>query len=175
LRHFARRLHVVVVHSSPVVDPLDTFAVDDGGVHPSPHAKEFGMTPDGPIDAGSPSPLFAGLSRRQLALASRLSTQLEIPAGRVLAREGSVGTEFIVVLDGQVDVLCQDDLVATRGPGTPLGEIALLSGRPRTATLVARTPLRVQVSSRSEFECLLADIPELSRRLHATMAERLAA
>jgi CRP-like cAMP-binding protein len=86
-----------------------------------------------------------------------------------------VGTEFIVVLDGQVDVLCQDDLVATRGPGTPLGEIALLSGRPRTATLVARTPLRVQVSSRSEFECLLADIPELSRRLHATMAERLAA
>ena len=93
----------------------------------------------------------------------------------MLAHEGAVGNEFIVVLDGQVDVVQHDDLVATRGPGTPLGEIALLRGGPRTATLVARTPLRVQVSSRSEFECLLADIPELSRRLHATMAERLAA
>lgn len=133
------------------------------------------MTPDGPIDAGSLSPLFAGLSRRQLALASRLSTQLEIPAGRVLAREGAVGAEFIVVLDGQVDVLRQDDLVATRGPGAALGEIALLSGRPRTATLVSRTPLRVRVSSRSEFDCLVAEIPEFARRLHATMAERLAA
>jgi len=133
------------------------------------------MNRPGPIRTEASSPLFAGLTRRQLALTSRLSTQLEIPAGRVLAHEGAVGAEFIVVLRGRVDVVRHDDLVATRGPGAPLGEIALLSGRPRTATLVARTPLRVQVSSRSEFECLLTDIPELARRLQATMAERLAA
>jgi CRP-like cAMP-binding protein len=120
-------------------------------------------------------PLFAGLSRQQLAMATRLSTPIDLPAGQVLARQGAVGAEFFIVIDGHVDVVQSGEVVATRGPGSPLGEIALLGARPRTATLVARTPVRARVASQREFVGLLATVPEISQRLHVTMAERLAA
>ncbi len=120
-------------------------------------------------------PLFADLSRKQLRLASQLSTPLDLPAGHVLARQGSVGAEFFIVLQGRVEVVRSGDLVATRGPGSPLGEIALLGARPRTATLIARTPVHARVASQREFAGLLAEVPEISRRLHAIMLERLAA
>ena len=120
-------------------------------------------------------PLLAGLSKHQLGLATLLSTPLDLPAGQVLARQGATGAEFFVLLDGDVEVVRSGELVATRGPGSPLGEMALLGVQPRTATLVARTPVRVRVASQREFGGLLASVPEISRRLHLTMAERLAA
>ena len=120
-------------------------------------------------------PLFADLSKKQLSLASRLSTPLDLPAGHLLARQGSVGAEFFIVLHGHVEVVRGGDLVATRGPGSPLGEIALLGARPRTATLIAQTPVHARVASQREFAGLLAEVPEISRRLHAIMVERLAA
>jgi CRP-like cAMP-binding protein len=120
-------------------------------------------------------PLFADLSRKQLGLASQLSTPLDLPAGHVLARQGSVGAEFFIVLHGYVDVVQNGNRVATRGPGCPLGEIALLGARPRTATLIAQAPVHVRVVSQPEFAGLLAEVPEISQRLRALMLERLAA
>jgi len=119
-------------------------------------------------------PLFAGLSRRQLELVSRLTTPLELPAGHVLAQEGDSGAEFFVVIEGAVEVVQNRTLVATRGPGSPLGEIALLGERRRTATLIAQTPVTARVASRREFTGLLAEVPDVAQRLQATMAERLA-
>lgn len=120
-------------------------------------------------------PFLAGLSKQQLGLASRLSTALELPVGQILARQGATGAQFFIVIEGHVEVIRNGELVATRGPGSPLGEIALLSARPRTATLIAQTPVRARVASQREFAYLLVEVPEISHRLHATMAERLAA
>ena len=120
-------------------------------------------------------PLFSGLSKKQLGLASQLSTPLDLAAGHVLARQGSVGTEFFIVLEGHVDVVQNGNLVATRGPASPLGEIALLDARPRTASLIAQTPVQARVASQREFAGLIAEAPEISRRLRALMLERLAA
>jgi CRP-like cAMP-binding protein len=120
-------------------------------------------------------PLFADLSRKELALASRLSTPVSLPPGQVLARQGAIGAEFFVVLSGQVDVLQNGDLIAQRGAGAPLGEIALLGARPRTATLVARTDVDVLVVAEREFRSLLVGVPHVATRLHSTMTERLAA
>ncbi|HXY94415.1 MAG TPA: cyclic nucleotide-binding domain-containing protein [Acidimicrobiia bacterium] len=119
-------------------------------------------------------PLLRGLSSRQLALVDRLSTPVELPAGEYLAQQGLPGAEFFILLDGRVEVVQDRKLVATRGPGAPLGEIALLGGRRRTATLIAQTPVRARVASRPEFTGLVAEIPELGERLQATMEERLA-
>jgi CRP-like cAMP-binding protein len=119
-------------------------------------------------------PLLDGISPKQLGWVPRLSTPLELPAGKVLAHQGTMGAEFLIVLDGWVEVVQGNRLVVTRGPGSPLGEISLLGDRPRTATLIAETPVRARVASRREFAGLLAEIPELSARLHETMAERLA-
>jgi CRP/FNR family cyclic AMP-dependent transcriptional regulator len=119
-------------------------------------------------------PLFEGLSKKQLRRISALMTRLDLPAGKVLTREGQQGYEFVIVLEGEVDVRHEDRVVAARGPGEYVGEIALLDKRPRTATVVATTPVSVEVLSRPEFMSLLAQEPELSEQILATMAQRLA-
>jgi CRP/FNR family transcriptional regulator, cyclic AMP receptor protein len=119
-------------------------------------------------------PLFEGLSKRQLRRISALMTRLDRPAGKVLTREGQQGYEFFIVLEGEVEVRQGDRVVARRGPGEYVGEIALLDKRPRTATVVATTPVSVEVLSRREFMSLLAQAPQLSEQIMATMAQRLA-
>jgi CRP/FNR family transcriptional regulator, cyclic AMP receptor protein len=119
-------------------------------------------------------PLFAGLSKRQLRRISSLMTRIDRPAGQVLTTEGQPGFEFFIVLEGEVEVRQGDRVIATRRPGEYVGEIALLGRRPRTATVVATTPVSLEVLSRREFVSLLAQAPELSEQLLATMAQRLA-
>jgi CRP-like cAMP-binding protein len=118
-------------------------------------------------------PLFRGLSKKQLRRISALMTRIDRPAGEVLTREGEQGCEFFIVLDGEVEVRHGDRVIATRRPGEYVGEIALLDKRPRTATVVATTPVSVEVLSRREFVSLLAEVPELSEEILATIAQRL--
>jgi CRP-like cAMP-binding protein len=119
-------------------------------------------------------PLFESLSKQELRLVSQLATYLEEPAGAVLTKEGAAGHEFIIVLDGEVEIRKGDEVIATRGPGSYVGEIALIDHRPRTATVIAKTPVRLEVIGQREFAGLLAEVPELSQRLLATVARRLA-
>jgi CRP-like cAMP-binding protein len=119
-------------------------------------------------------PLFEGLSKKELRLVAQLSTYLEEPAGAVLPREGETGHEFIIVLDGEVEIRRADQVIASRGPGTYVGEIALLDHRPRTATVVAKTPVRLEVIGQREFAGLMAEVPEISQKLLPAMAKRLA-
>jgi CRP-like cAMP-binding protein len=120
-------------------------------------------------------PLFEGLSKKQLSQVSSLMTPLDLKAGKVLARQGEVGREFLILLEGQVEVVRDGKIIAVRGPGDFIGEIALLDNRPRTATVTARTDVVVEVLNRGEFASLLAKAPELSAQVMATMARRLAA
>jgi len=119
-------------------------------------------------------PLFEGLSKKQLRRISSLMTRIDRPAGQILTTEGQRGSEFFIVLEGEVEVRQGDRVIATRRPGDYVGEIALLDKRPRTATVVATTPVSVEVLSRREFVSLLAEVPELSEQIMATMARRLA-
>jgi CRP/FNR family cyclic AMP-dependent transcriptional regulator len=119
-------------------------------------------------------PLFAGLSKKHLRRISRLMTRLDRPAGQVLTTEGELGSEFFVVLEGEVEVRQGNRVIATRRPGEYVGEISLLDRRPRTATVVATTSVSIEVLNRREFLSLLAEAPELSEQILATMAQRLA-
>jgi CRP-like cAMP-binding protein len=119
-------------------------------------------------------PLFKGLSKGQLAEISGLMTCVEISAGTVPARQGEIGREFVILLEGEVEVARDGRVVAVRGPGEYLGEMALLDDRPRTATVTAKTDATVEVLNRAEFVSLLAEAPELSSRIMATVARRLA-
>ena len=101
-------------------------------------------------------------------------TPLDIAAGRVLAHEGEIGREFMILLGGEIEVARDGKVIAVRGAGDYVGEIALLDERPRTATLTARTDIVVEVLNRAEFSSLLAEAPDLSGQLRATMTRRLA-
>src|SRR6266511_283989 len=119
-------------------------------------------------------PLFEGLSKKQLRRISSLMTRIDRPAGQILTTEGQRGYEFCIVLEGDVEVRQGDRVIATRRPGVYVGEIALLDKRPRAATVVAMNTVSVEVLSRREFVSLLAEVPELSEQIMATMARRLA-
>ena len=119
-------------------------------------------------------PLFRDCETPQLRQIEHLMTTITAPAGRVLTTEGEPGREFIIVLEGEVEVRHGDHVIATRGPGEFFGEIALLDDRPRTATVVAKTPVTMEVLNRAEFGSLLAEFPDLAAQIMATMAQRLA-
>ena len=119
-------------------------------------------------------PLFSGLSKKDLREISGLATQLKLPQGRELTHQGGRGYEFVVVLEGTVDVLIDGKVVATCGAGDFFGEMALLEDRPRTATVVAKTDVTVDVIGRPEFLVLLDDHPEIDKQLRAAMERRLA-
>jgi len=119
-------------------------------------------------------PLFASLPPAQLLVIAQLASRVEVPAGQELTREGDEGREFIVVLDGEVEVRRQGQLVATLGPGSHFGEIALLAHSPRTATVTAKTPVVAESIGRSGFALALAEVPGLSENLLAATATRLA-
>jgi CRP/FNR family cyclic AMP-dependent transcriptional regulator len=119
-------------------------------------------------------PLFAGLSKKDLREVSGSATRLNLSQGRELTHQGGRGYEFIVVLEGTVDVLIDGNLVATCGAGDFFGEMALLDDRPRTATVIAKTDVIVDVIGRPEFSVLLADHPQIDKQLRAAMDRRLA-
>jgi CRP-like cAMP-binding protein len=120
-------------------------------------------------------PLFEGLSKKHLEQVSALATRIDASEGKVLTREGDVGREFIVILEGTVEIKRGDELIATHGAGDYIGEISLLEHTPRTATVVATTPVVLDVIGQREFATLLEDEPEIGRKIKATAAERLAA
>lgn len=119
-------------------------------------------------------PLFQGLSKKQLRHVSSLATQISRPEGTVLTEEGDVGHEFMIVLEGEIEVRRGDRVVATRGPGTYFGEIALVDRTPRTATVVATSPVVLEVIGEREFSGMLVEVPELAEKIDVTKAERLA-
>ena len=113
-------------------------------------------------------PLFAGLSRKELAEVAGLADEIDIPEGTVITREGASGREFIVIIDGTAEVVRGGNTVATLGAGGFLGEIALVTGGPRTATVSATSPVHALVIEGHAFHQLMSDAPGfMTKVLHA--------
>jgi len=120
-------------------------------------------------------PLFEGLTNKQLREVSNLATRMNLAAGRELTKQGATGKEFLIVLDGSVDVLIDGVVVASPAPGECYGEVALLADRPRTATVVATSDVTVDIIGRLEFYDMLERQPQIAARLQEAMAAHLAA
>jgi CRP-like cAMP-binding protein len=106
-------------------------------------------------------PLFEHCSRRELGKIAAITEEIAVEDGEVLITEGDRGRDFFVIISGEVEVRRKGRRVATLGPGTYFGEIALLSQQPRTATVRAVTPLRLLAIADRDFVELLDAIPEL--------------
>jgi CRP-like cAMP-binding protein len=119
-------------------------------------------------------PFFAGLSKRELEQVGQWTTELDVPEGRILGREGSVAYEFFVLEDGVAEVTIDGSHVADLGPGDFFGEIGLLERERRTATVTAKTPIRVIVMLGSEFRAMEREMPDVARRVREAIEERLA-
>ena len=118
-------------------------------------------------------PLFERCSKRELALIAALADELDLPAARSLTSEGTGGFEFIVLVEGAADVVRKRRVVNELGPGDFVGEIALVSGRPRTATVKTRGPAKILVITASGFRTLMHDVPAIQDKVLAAITARL--
>jgi CRP/FNR family cyclic AMP-dependent transcriptional regulator len=125
------------------------------------------------VEALKRAPLFEGLSKKELRKLAQATEDLKIEAGTVLCREGSLGREFFVIVDGVAEVTKGGKRLATRQAGEFFGEIALLTTTKRTATVTAKTPIRCFILTRGDFRRVLDESPTVERKVMQALAERL--
>ncbi len=119
--------------------------------------------------------LFSQASRSELTVIARQLTRLEVEAGRVLVREGTVGREFMILVEGEAEVSQGGRKIATLGPGDLVGEMALLheQGRGRrNATVTAVTDVVIYAGSPSEFRQIIEAAPSVAEKVRQTVASR---
>jgi CRP/FNR family transcriptional regulator, cyclic AMP receptor protein len=119
-------------------------------------------------------PLFEACSQAELARIATITTQLDVPDGEVLIREGETGDLFFVLVKGSAEVRKGKRRVATLGPGDFAGEIALLSDIPRTATVSTTSLVTALRATRKGFSALLETSPKIQQKVLRALADRLA-
>ena len=131
------------------------------------------MRKDAKIDRLSQVPMFSACSRKDLGLIAKYADELNVDADEVLVREGDTGREFYVVVEGKAKVTRKGREIAVLGPGSYFGELSLLDGEKRDASVTSTTPADLLVVGIREFSTLLEDVPQITRKLLAGMARRL--
>ena len=118
-------------------------------------------------------PLFRGIDAEGLDALARRATQVEFPAGHVIARQGEIGTGFFVVIEGRVRVVRDGEVVATLGPGEFFGELSVLDGMPRNAMVAAEIPTTCLALAAWDFDAVLLKQPRLTLAILRGVAARL--
>ena len=131
------------------------------------------MARDEKLDLLQGIPLFAGLDRHHLERLGMLTEEVDVPAGKVLIRQGEHGDDMMVIVSGEASVDRDGARINQLGPGEFFGEIALVAGGPRTATVTAQTPTRLLVLNRRDFHALMDEFPAVATKVLLTLAHRL--
>jgi CRP/FNR family cyclic AMP-dependent transcriptional regulator len=115
-------------------------------------------------------PLFESLSKRHLRKIAGLTSTVEYNSGDTVIQEGEPGDSFFVTVSGQAKVVSGGKTLHRLIPGDHFGEISLLDGRPRSASVVAETPLSLLRLTRASFLRLVKEDADLARALLASLA-----
>jgi CRP/FNR family cyclic AMP-dependent transcriptional regulator len=129
---------------------------------------------DAKVELLKRTPLFAGCTKSELRELAKTADELDLREGTVLIREGRPGREFFVLIDGTAVVTKQGKKIADLGPGDWLGEIALITDSPRTATVTATSPVDVLVITDRRFRSVVETMPSIALKMLASVGERLA-
>ena len=118
-------------------------------------------------------PLFSGFNEKELRRVAELARVMDVPAATAVTQIGEPGNSFFVIIDGAVAVRTPVGTGAQLHPGEFFGEMSLLDGEPRSATIVATTDLRLLVVDRSHFWRLLDETPDLIRGMLTILSRRV--
>jgi CRP/FNR family cyclic AMP-dependent transcriptional regulator len=118
-------------------------------------------------------PLLAGLNDKQLRIIERQAKEVTFSEGKILCKEGETGTGLHVILEGETKVQVRGRTRRRMGPGAFYGEIALLDGGPRTATVVAETDGRLLSIPFWNFKNLIKEYPTMALKMLEEVAARL--
>ena len=115
------------------------------------------------------------IARAGVLRVAQLADDVEVEAGELLIDQGRVGQECFVIESGQAEVFVGEEHLVTVGPGSMVGEMALIDRRPRTATVVATTSMALLAFDTKAFQKLLSEMPKAEERVHALLAARIKA
>jgi CRP/FNR family transcriptional regulator, cyclic AMP receptor protein len=118
-------------------------------------------------------PLFRGLTNRELRDIAKATVELDIEQGKEFVTQGDVGREAFIIVEGTAEAIRNGKKIGELGPGACVGELALLDHGPRTASVVAATPLTVLVLGPREFNGVLDEVPTLNHKLLEALAGRV--
>jgi len=125
------------------------------------------------IELLSQTRLFAGVGAEGLERIADRITEVEVPANRVIARQGEIGTGFFIIASGAVTVIRDGDTLATLGPGDFFGELSVLDGKPRNAQVVSKQPTTCLALATWDFEAVVRDQPSVALAILRELAGRL--
>jgi CRP-like cAMP-binding protein len=120
-------------------------------------------------------PLFAGLSKDDQKVVAQYADEVDVEPGTVLAQEGRLAYEFFAIKAGTAEVKVGGAHTAALGPGDFFGEIGLLGGDRRVASVVATTPMSLVVLTGSQLRAIDSRMPGVAERIRSAMAQRIAA
>ena len=118
-------------------------------------------------------PLFSGCTDAELARIAHISKIVESPTGTILTEIGAPGNSFFFIIDGRVSVQTAVGSGDPLRPGDFFGEMSLLDGEPRSATVTATTDVRLLIVEHSHFWRLLEEAPDLVRRILIVLSRRV--
>jgi len=133
----------------------------------------FRMRKNVKVELLSRVPLFSGLSKAQLGQVAMIADEIDLPAGTTVIREGERGREFLVVIEGEVEVRRKGKRLAVLRDGEFVGEIALVSDIPRVATVTTCSPVRALVITDRQFRSLIQRVPTIALKVLDAVATRL--
>ena len=125
------------------------------------------------IDLLKKVPLFSSLSQRHLKEISKHADQVKVDTGKVLAQQGKTGWEFIFIVDGKARVEKDGKVIRQLSEGDFFGEVALIDGKPRTASVTAETDMTVLIVHKASFNHLLDTIPGLQKKVLISLCDYL--
>ena len=128
---------------------------------------------DGKIELLKTVPLFSHCNKKQMSAVASLADLVQLPAGTQLITEGATGREFMVIVEGTGEVRRKGRKIDTLGPGDFIGEMALISGGPRNATVLTTSDASLLVVTARQFWTLLEDAPEIQSSVLKALGERL--
>ena len=117
-------------------------------------------------------PFFGTLSKKELTAVARQTDEIDVPAGKVLIRQGEIGHEFFVIEEGTAEVTRDGQKVTELKAGDFFGEMALLDDDRRTATVTALSPMTLIVMTRAEFRALDKTLPQVHETVSEAIAQR---
>ena len=118
---------------------------------------------------------FEGFTSDELERVAHLAEDVEVGEGAVLIDQGRTGQECFVIREGEAGIYVSGEHVATLGPGSMVGEMALIDHRPRSATVVAQTPMKLLAFDTKSFRTLLDEMPKAREKVMTLLNARLQA
>ncbi len=112
------------------------------------------------------------LNDHEMTVLSSLGTLVDLDAHQIFATQGNVGQEAVIIVTGSAHVMRDGDTIAEVGPGTILGEIALVTNEPRNASLMTTSPTTISVLNRREFASFLDQCPRIAATVNELVASR---